>query len=101
MPMTADEQLMAMGCCGAAFLLALWGMDRWKKARTGQIATADARRVQQDRGANLDGSKRTTAENTNNSGAYRAVSYEHNNPVRTAGRSGPSGMSMASTPQMV
>ena len=99
--MTYDESLMAMGCCGAIFLLALVGMDRWKKHRTGQIATADARRVQQDRRANMDGSKRTgPSDDDNNNGAYRAVSYGVNNPVNKTGRSGPGGASMASTPQL-
>jgi hypothetical protein len=99
-----DDTYLAMGLCAVMFLVSLLMMDQCKKRRGGQTLDSRANRVQQDRTARPDGSGiiNHTGEQKahNNQGAYRAVSYEHNNPTHGRGKSqgGTGNVSVGSTP---
>ena len=88
MPMSEEETILAIGILVVAMLLTMFVMDQCKRRRNNMDPMSHARRVQQDRTARPDGSHiidhKAEANARNNTGDYRAVSYEHNNP--TAGK---------------
>lgn len=100
--LSEEDQLLAIGIIVLMVLLTLFVVDQCKRKRNGEQAMSQARRVQQDRKAKNDGThiidRQGESKKQNNAGAYRAVSYEHNNPTYGRAKGGTGKMTMVRSP---
>eukprot|EP01043_Picozoa_sp_COSAG02_P067232 COSAG02_NODE_10729_length_1872_cov_2.003948_1_plen_168_part_00 len=91
--MSEEDTMIAIGFMVMMVLLTLFIIDQCKRRRNNEQAMSHANRVQQNRTARPDGSAiidhKSEKNHRNNTGDYRAVSYEHNNPSAGKKRGGP------------
>lgn len=91
--MSEEDTMLAMGFMVLVVLLTLFIIDQCKRRRNNEQAMSHGNRVQQNRTARSDGTaiidREGEKKHRNNTGDYRAVSYEHNNPSAGKKRGGP------------